>query len=191
MWWTYLILRILATLQLTVWFYKSIWPPCFPYFCFYFANKRDKSTQKLCAIRSYDCILSIKGLTVTFGFSTQFCLVFLLTFENCMGFCVSRYIALYRKKCKSFLPLAVTESFRHHIRTAKSEVLSLCTSYANCGLKRNMKTVFNVAYSDFPLAVFILLNQCLWPRSPIQLTGNSWLMNFRPSLSVDVEQRNS
>lgn len=111
-------------------------------FLFCVANKRDKSAQKFCAIRSQHCILSIKVLRVTFGFSTQFCRVFLLTFENCMGFCVSRYIALYRRKFKSFLPLAVPESFRHHIRTAKSEVRSLCTLYANCGVKSNLKTFF-------------------------------------------------
>ena len=90
-----------------------------------------------------------------------------------------------------FLSLAVPESFRHHIRTEKSEVRSLCTPYANCGVKSNMKTVFFVSYSDFPLAVFILLSHCSWPRSQIQPTGNPQLMNSRPSLSVDVEQRNS
>jgi hypothetical protein len=122
---------------------------------------------------------------------TQFCRFFLLTFENCVGFCVSWYIALYRKKCKSFCLLPYLSRLDTVFAQRNPKFVPCALLMPTVVWKVTWRRFSFVTYSDFPPAVFILLNHCSWPRSPIQPTGNPQLINFRPSFSVDVEQRNS
>ena len=77
-----------------------------------------------------------------------------------------------------FLHLDLPETFRHHIRTAKSEDRSLCTPYDNCGVKSNTNTVFcgrvfrfssGSLYSPQPLLVTEISDKTDWKFSADEL----------------------
>lgn len=76
-------------------------------------------------------------------------------------------------KVQIFLPLAVPESFRHHIRKAKSEVRSLCTLYANRVVKSNMKIFF--------CRVLRFSSGSLYPAQPLHVTRISDTTDWKSS----------